>query len=282
MGGRVTEQARHSAQRAARSESVERLGRAGLVAKGVLYATVAILALQVALPGGGGGETTGKEGAIHTLARQPFGTFVLVVLAIGLAAYALWRLVQAAVGTDEPDKRKEALLRAGFLARGLIYIALCVATVRVLTGSGGGGGQGAEQELTARLLGLPFGVALVVLAGLVMIAVGLYQGYKGVTRSFRDELHSAGMSRAEDVWVSRLGMFGLCARAVVFALIGVFLIRAALAFDPNQAIGIDGALAQLAATTQGPWLLGLVALGLLAYALFAFALARYGRIRHVE
>ncbi len=281
MSGQVAN-ARGAANRAARSEWVERLGRAGLVAKGVLYATIAILSLQVAFPGGGGGETAGKEGAIHTLAEQPFGTVVLVVLAVGLAGYAIWRLVQAAIGTGEPDERKELAKRVASGVRGLIYIALCVFTVRLLTGSGGGGGQGAEQELTARVLTLPFGVALVVLAGLVMLGVAAYEGYKGVTRKFREHLQIARMSPTENVWVTRLGTAGLCARAVVFALIGFFLIRAALAFNPDEAVGLDGALQTLAETGPGPWLLGIVAAGLLAYAVFCFAQARYARIRQLD
>lgn len=274
--------ARGQAVQAANSEWVERLGRAGLVAKGVLYATIAILALQVAFPGGSGGETTGQEGAIQSLAGQPFGKVILAVLAVGLAGYAIWRLTQALVGSAKEDGAKEAVLRASWVIRGLIYASFAVLTVRILIGSGGGGGQGGEQELTARLLGLPLGVALVVLVGLIVIATGLYQGYKGVTRKFREDFDTGRMSRAEDQAVTRLGTLGLLARAVVFVLIGVFFIRAALAFDPAQARGLDGALAQLAGSPAGPWLLGLVALGLLAYAALCFAQARYARIRQLD
>jgi uncharacterized protein DUF1206 len=284
MSGRIAADARGAANRAARSGWVERLGRAGLIAKGVLYATIAILALQVAFPGGSGGETTGKEGAIHMLAEQPFGTAVLVVLAIGLAGYAVWRLTQAVLGTGETDERKELALRLAAGARGLIYIALCVLTVRLLTGSAGRGadGGGAEQELTARLLGLPFGVALVVLAGLVLLAVAAHEGYQGATRGFLQHLQTAQMSPGEREWVTRLGIAGLWARAVVFTLMGFFLIRAALEFDPEEAVGLDGALQTLAASGAGPWLLGIVAAGLLAYAAFCFALARYARIRRLD
>lgn len=274
-------QARSTVNRAARSDWVERLGRAGLVAKGVLYATIAVLALQVALPGGSGGETAGKEGAIETLSQQPLGTLVLIVLTVGLVGYALWRLTQVVIGNGETDEKKDLALRAGFLARGVIYITLALFTVRLLTGGGGGGGS-AEKELTARLLELPFGVALVVLAGLIMIGVGLYQGYEGVTKKFREDLETWRMSPAENRLTTRVGTLGLCARAVVFTLIGIFLIRAALDFDPNQAVGIDGALAALAQSGPGQWLLGLVALGLLAYAVYCFAEARYGRIRQLD
>jgi len=65
---------------------------------------------------------------------------------------------------------------------------------------------------------------------------------------------------------------------VVFALVGIFLIKAAVEYDPDEAIGIDGALRKLAEQTYGTVLLGVVAAGLLAYAVFCFVQARYRRV----
>lgn len=166
------------------------------------------------------------------------------------------------------------------MLRGVFYAGLCVLTVRLLTTSGGGGGG--EQEMTARLLDLPLGQALVVVLGLVVMGVGLYQGYRGITKDFVDELQIGTLPTAQRRGIIRLGVAGLCARAVVFTLIGVFLVRAALAYDPGAAVGLDGALAALAQTPAGPALLGVVAAGLLAYGAFCFAQARYGRIRQMD
>ena len=63
--------------------------------------------------------------------------------------------------------------------------------------------------------------------------------------------------------------------ALVFSLIGIFLCKAALEYDAQEAIGVDGALQKLAGQAYGPWLLGLTAAGLLAYALFCLVDARY-------
>ena len=41
-----------------------------------------------------------------------------------------------------------------------------------------------------------------------------------------------------------MGQVGLPARALVFALIGYFLLRAAIDFDPRNAVGTDGALSR--------------------------------------
>jgi hypothetical protein len=79
-------------------------------------------------------------------------------------------------------------------------------------------------------------------------------------------------------WCERIGLVGLVARAIVFGLIGAFMIKAAFEYDPREAIGLDGALQKLANQAYGSWLLGLTAAGLVAYALFCFIEARYREV----
>jgi hypothetical protein len=55
----------------------------------------------------------------------------------------------------------------------------------------------------------------------------------------------------------------------------VFVIRAALQYDPKEAIGLDGALQKLASADYGPYLLGFTAAGLIAYGLYCLADARF-------
>ena len=86
------------------------------------------------------------------------------------------------------------------------------------------------------------------------------------------------MSETEEAVATGVGIIGLLARAVVFCLIGLFLVRAAWEYDPKQARGLDGALLELAQRPYGGFLLGAVAVGLLAYALYCFVQARYRRI----
>src|SRR5215211_4413654 len=106
----------------ARKPQFEWLARAGLVARGVIYAIVGVLAIKLAL--GDGGKTTNQNGALETIAKQPFGKALLVLVAVGLAGYAIWRLVRAAIGhgAESSDDGKE---RVGGVASGLVYGALC-------------------------------------------------------------------------------------------------------------------------------------------------------------
>lgn len=256
-------------RRRTRGPWTERLGRLGFAAKGVLYGVVALIAIQVAVYGG---RPEDKEGALQAVARQPYGKILLGILTAGLAAYALWRLVEALVGPRDDDGAKALGKRLVSLGKGVLYAGLCFVAFSILLGLGNGG-SGSEDQTTARVLELPAGVWLVTAVGAGLIAAGLYNGYRGITTKFCDDLRS--MSAAEERWTKRIGVLGHLARMVVFGLVGAFLVKAALEYDPEEAVGLDGALATLAEQPFGPALLGLVAAGLLAYGLFCLVQARY-------
>jgi hypothetical protein len=257
---------------------VEKLARFGYAAKGVVYTVIGILALRLAL--GQGGEATGPEGALSTIGQQPFGRTLLAIMAAGLLAYALWRFVQAAVDPEHKGKDAKGLAqRAGYVASGLTYGALGLLAGRMALGQVGGGSGGQSQEdWTARLLAQPFGVWLVALVGLVVIGIGLYQFYYGISGKFRKELKLHEMSRTEVTWATRAGKLGYPARGVVYAMTGGFFMLAALRANPEEAGGFGQALAELARQPYGPWLLGLVALGVFCYGIYSFVQAKYRRI----
>ena len=248
------------------------LARGGLVAKGVSYGIVGVLAVKLAA--GDGGAATSRSGALHTLAQESFGRIVIILLAIGFAAYALWRGVQAfALPADEG---KDWLKRIGYLGRAAIYVGLTFSAVSILLGDGGGSSQNAKaHKTTAVVLSWPAGTWLVGLGGAILIGVGLWNAYRGLARKFEDKWTTGHMGPATRRWGGRVGVVGHLARAVVFTLIGVFVIRAALQYDPKEAIGLDGALQKLASADYGPYLLGLTAAGLIAYGLYCLADARF-------
>jgi hypothetical protein len=270
-------QAEQHARRAAQHPQVEQLMRVGYVAKGLVYAIVGVLAAQAAF--GAGGATTDTQGALRTLVNQPFGTFLLALVALGLVGYALWRFVAAAFDPDgKGTDAKGMATRAGYVLSGVAYLGLALAAAQLALGNGGASGGDNTQDWTARVLAVPFGRWLVGGAGVVVIGVAVMQLYRAYSANFRQKLKLGTMSQTEEVWVTRLGRFGLAARGVVFAIIGGFLALAALQYDPGEARGLGGALALLAQQPFGPWLLGLVALGLLAYGLYTATLVRYRRM----
>ena len=258
----------------AHSRPFEWLARAGLVARGVIYAIIGILAIKVAL--GHGGETTNQNGALATISEQPFGKALLILTAIGLAGYAIWRLVRAAIGHG-PESADDTKERIDGLSSGIAYGALCVTAVSIVIGSGGAG-SGSPDEATGGVLGWPGGQILVAIGGLVVIGVGLQQGYKGIRRQFLENSKTEQMSESVERGFTALGVFGHLARMVVFVLIGYFFIRAALDYDPNKAVSLDGALAALGQAAYGPILLAIVAAGLIGFAGYSVADARYRKV----
>jgi uncharacterized protein DUF1206 len=262
-------------RRAGQSPWVERLGRLGLVAKAVLYAVIGILAIRVAL--GGREESPDKGGALRTIAEQPFGKGLLVLLALGLAAYTLWRLAQAILDRDsEGEGLKGLTKRAGSLAKAAWYGTLCGLTVSTLVGNGSGGGN--EQQQTAGVFDRPGGRYLVYAAGIAFVAAAAFNGWRAVTCKFNKKLKTGEMGDAEEKAATGVGILGHLARMIVFGLIGAFLLEAAWTFDPKEARGLDGALLELSQEPYGGLLLGAVAVGLLCYALYCFVQARYRRI----
>jgi hypothetical protein len=260
-------------ERARHSTWVDRLARFGLVAKAASYALVAVLALGLAF--GAGGKATSREGALATLAGETWGAVVLIALAAGFAAYGLWRLLQA-VFDDEDDGAKGLAKRAGYLGRAAIYAVLTYGTLKIAIEGRGGGSQTEEaRRTTADALDWPAGRWLVAGVGVGILAAAAYNGYRAVTQKFEEKWTAGSMSQAERTWGARIGTVGHFARMVVFGLIGAFVLKAAVEYDPQEAIGLDGALQKLLGQPYGPVLLGVVAAGLLAYAVFCLVEARY-------
>jgi hypothetical protein len=276
MGSSATgpvREARDGGEQVARSAPFEWLARAGLVARGVVYAIIGVLAVKLALREGG--ETTDQQGALHEIAGQPFGKALLVLVAIGLAGYALWRLVRAALGHG-PEGSDDAKARVGGAASGVAYAFLCVTAVKIVAGAGAG--SGSPRRTTGGVLDWTGGPLLVAVAGVVLLAVAGDEAHKGAARRFLKRSRTERMGDAARRVFTGLGVFGHLARAVVFALMGYGLVRAAVSYDPDEAVGLDGALAKLSHATYGPWLLGAVAVGLVGFAAYSVADARYRKV----
>jgi hypothetical protein len=275
MGGEPVREAEAKGEQVSRSDSFEWLARGGLLARGVVYAIIGILAIRLAF--GSGGEATNQQGALQEIAQQPFGKVLLAVMAIGLAGYAIWRLVRAALGHG-PEASDDTKDRVAGLASGIAYALLCGTAVQILIGSASSGGSGDPDKATGGVLDWPGGRYLVIAAGLIVVGVGADQGLKGIKKKFLEDSKTEQMSERTEKAFTAVGVAGHLARMVVFALIGWFLIDAAIDYDPDKAVGLDGALAKLSDSSQGPILLGIVAAGLIAFAAYSILDARYRRV----
>lgn len=256
---------------------IERLARFGYASKGAVYFLVGLLAVQAAF--GGGGKTTDTEGALETLVQQPFGQFLLGLIAFGLISYAMWRFVEAINDPENKGKDiKGVATRLSYISNGLTYAGLAWTAVQIIMGSSSGGGDDSKQNWTARLLNQPFGQWLVGMIGAGVIAFGFYYLYRAFSAKFRRKLYLSELSSTKREWVIAICRFGLAARSIVFFLIGWFFIEAAYMAQASQVGGLDQALETLAGQPYGPLLLAVVALGLIAYGVYCIVQARYRRL----
>lgn len=267
--------AQHGAAAVADRPEFAWMARAGLVARGIAYAIIGILALKLAV--GSGGETTNQRGALTTIAEQPLGKAMLIAMTIGLAGYAIWRLIRAAIGhgTQDSDSASE---RVGAAVSGLAYAALCVTAVQILVGASSSGGTNSPKKTTGGVLDWTGGTTIVAIVGAILIGVALYQGYIGVSRKFLEDSKTWEMNHVVKRAFTAIGVFGHLARMVVFGLVGYGLVKAAIDYDARSAIGLDGALSKVSHYSYGPLLLGVVAVGLIGFALYSIADARYRKI----
>jgi Domain of Unknown Function (DUF1206) len=273
----VSTTAKRTGRRAAHGDPIEYAGRLGLVAKGVSYGLIGVLALQIPL--GQGGQAADRQGVLRQLATEPWGEAALIGLTVGFAAYALWRFAEALFDRGrEGTGPKGMAKRARAFGIGVLYTASAVVAASLVSSSSSGTGTGNEKQETARVLEWPAGRWIVLAVATGFLADGVYNVYRGATKKFRERLAEHEMHGVVRTWSIRSGVVGHVARGVVFGMVGVFLGKAALEYDPQEAVGIDGALLKLVEAPLGSILLGAVAAGLIAYALYCLVEARFREI----
>lgn len=258
---------------------IQPLARLGYASKAVVYAIVGLLAILTAL--NRGGRITDTSGALRVVLTQPFGNTLLILLAVGLCGYGVWRLLDAIVDPDRDGTGASGVItRVGNAIRGCIYGGLGIEAVQLLRGLRGSRGDTA-QMWTARILDWPLGEILVAIAGGIVAVYGASEFYKSVRGHDDPKVDWSAVSAGMRTGVRRISRFGVGVRGVLIATLGVFLLRAALTHDPNEAAGARESMLALGGLVEGRWFLGLIAAGLLAYAVDQAIHARYRRVRPV-
>jgi hypothetical protein len=276
--GGTARSAAGAAREAGNSDALENLARIGLIAYGVVHLLVAWLSIQLAWFGGNG-KTADQSGAMSTLADSPVGKPLLWVLAVGLVALAAWQAAEVlrwrGQWSASGKARAKALGKSGkALIKTVVYVVLAVLAIGYATG-GGQSSSEQQQNTAVGVFGWPAGRWLVAAAGLVLIGVGIYHVYKGVSRSFLEEIDTSDASAPARRLVTRLGQVGFPGKGVALAGVGVLLVWAAITFDPSKARGLDGAMHAILDLPFGRILLTLVALGIAAFGAYLFVRARY-------
>ena len=253
------------------SDAIDHAVRPGLVAYGVVHLVLGWLALQLAF--GDGGGSASSSGAVRTLAQQPFGLVLVWLVALGMLLLVLWQLLEAAVGHRSLDGGERLRKRLTSLGKAVVYGYIGVSALTIATGTGSSGGG--TDSMTAQVMGLPGGQALVGLVGAVIIGIGGFLVWKGLTEKFREDL--TGQGRRGDsgrvyIW---LGKVGYAAKGIALGVVGALFGYAAVTHEAKRSGGLDQALQEVLDQPFGPYLLAAMAAGIAAFGAFCFVHARH-------
>lgn len=256
---------------------VEKLTKLGWLAKGLVYTLMGVTALRIARQDSTDDHAS-PEGSLGQVANATAGRLLIGFLAVGLVLYFAWRILSVAVirGHDLAAWGD----RIGYAFSGLFYAVLgFTAAKAALTGLEPDDSNTVEQ-LSRSLLDSAGGRWLLGAVGVVTMVVGAYFGiHKGIQRSFTDDLDGVHPRPSDNepkrVALLIAGVFGWIGRGIVTGLVGFFVARAAVRFDPDDARGFDRTLRQVAGTSTGSFLVLVCAAGLITYGLFCLASHRF-------
>jgi hypothetical protein len=268
----MTESVRSRAERTTDSPWFRAVARSGFAASGLVQALIGVLAVQVAVQGGG--KEADQSGALQELTRAPGGAVVVWLVAIGGIALALW-LVLDGILERRQDAKHTWTERLKSWGKAVVYGAVGVTALRAALGAGSSSTSSSKQG-SATLLGLPGGQVLLAIAGIGVVVVGVALVHRGITKSFLDTIRVPPGSAGRTVVL--LGRVGYAARGVAIAVVGVLFVVAAVRTDPGAASGLDGALRAFASLPFGRGVLILVGLGWIASGVYAVCRARLARL----
>lgn len=257
------------------TSNIRPFAKAGLIAKGIVYCLIGILTFMAAFQLGG--RSTGnadRQGALKAIDEQTGGKIILLIVALGLFCYTIWRVIQTFDDTeDKGNDLKGIAQRARYLFSGLVYASFGVVALKVVFASGGSSGD-SRQQMASELLSKPFGQWLAGIAAAIIIGTGIYQVYYGLSEKYSKHLDKVGADQHTKLLIGA-GKFGFIARGIVWMIIGWLFAKAALSANAKQAGDTSKAFKFLSDAAYGSYLLGAVGFGLLCYGLFNFIRARY-------
>lgn len=264
-----------SASRAADSKPLEYLARGGFIGYGIIHLLFAWIAFQVAFQGSS--QESDQSGALQSLAGNGVGKTLLVVIAIGMVAMAIWQAFEAAIGESGQQDRTALAERVLSGARAILYLYLAWIAIRVIQGSNASMGDKSQSQ-TSSIMDNTGGRWLIGLVGLVVVGAGVGMFIYGYKKKFTKHLKTGEMTPGTRKPIIRLGMAGYMAKGTAYAIAGILVVMAAVNYDPEKARGLDAALKTLAGNSWGVWLLGLIALGIAAFGVYCIAQARYRKV----
>jgi hypothetical protein len=274
-------------------EHIHRLRSAGFFTKGLVYILAGVLTFMAAF--GLGGDVTGTTGVIRFLINLPLGPVLVGLISLGLAAYALWRLVQVWLrpkkdGGKKPRGWKGVFTRIRFLYSAIFYAVISYSFAKPLVKDIFAGepdlsdAKDHEQEemILNQILNINYGSLMIGILAFIVALQALMQIRLAYTAHFMKKIDSYPSLKHEYEMIRKFGRFGYAARAVVFGIIAYFLGQVVVYRNSEIYKGTEGALHFLLSFTYGPLLLGTTATGLIGYGIFNIMVARHAKLTKIQ
>ncbi len=272
---------------------ITRITRFGWLSKGLVFVLIGVIAIRVATTRWQQPDSEATQaGALRIVSSQPFGAVVLFAMSVGLVVFTVWNVTQAVIRDSTGIDLLGVIKRIGWFGLGLFYgliafvgFRLAVSEVDSPSGGTDSGTSTSSSEstsppaLTARLLDATGGRFVAILIALVVVVVAGYHLHKGLTYGFVDYLDTDDLSAAQKEWLGRLGVGGFVARAFVLAVVAFFLAKAAIEFNAEEAVGLDGALREVASVAYGRVVIVFVGVGMVVAGAYDMATFRRQRLR---
>ena len=275
----VIEEAVELAENTVRHPYTKTLARLGFYTKGFLFTVIGILAILVAV-GVKSGELTTPDGALKAIAQISFGKIVLIIFTVGAVCHGIWNVLRGIADIDGAGGGWQGIIKRIIPAGiGAFYLMLAwTAWDLIVRVNSSGTNEAIQKTFTAILLSLPFGAIIVGLIGLIVVGAGIHELYSGISGKYLAAFRLGLIKNDHRKIISALGFFSFTARALIFVLMGYYFFLAAIDYNPNEAIGMDGALLTLAQSYFGKSLLFITAVGLICNGILSFYEAKY---RHI-
>lgn len=259
---------------------VEHLARFGWIAKGVVYALMGLTAFTIGRRRPTSDDAS-PEGAVGQLRATQFGTALIWVLAVGLVLYVAWRLLSVALIRDTDVK--SWLERVGYLFSAAFYAVLAITAVTAVMHGDEPKDKNTVERLSGWMLDHPIGRWTLLVAGVVVIAIGIFFIIdKGIKRSFVKDLDFGDAPEAERKAITTAGTVGWISRGVATAAVGFFVAQAAWRYNSEDARGFDNAFRELATKDWGSIAVLVTGLALVVYGVFCALVVRHLELENVS
>ncbi len=272
---------------------IARVTRFGWLSKGLVFVLMGVLAVRIATTRWERADAEATQtGALRVVSSQPLGALLLIVVSSGLVVFTAWNVTQAVIRGSTDIDTIGVIKRIGWFGLGVFYGAMAYVGFRLAfteidspaTGtqsrsSTGTRGDAGTEAATARLLNATGGRFVALAVAVVIVIVAAFHLHKGLARTFIDDIDTADLSPGAEAWLGRLGVLGFVARAFVLAVVAWFLAKAAIEFDPAEAVGLDGALREFVSVSYGKVVIVLVGVGLVIAGIYDMVTFRRQQLR---